>query len=140
MEHQEFNKTDMDHCLQKLTVDTGSQSWGLNTGSTGLVLSRNSSSSDAVKVDTDGMDDKVTREEVTEVTDKLEEVTEDTDSLEDAVTEDTEDIDDASLFSLSSLSSMTELLGSSVSMSVTADTVVVSEVSGEVTEITDKLE
>ena len=58
----------------------------------------------------------------------MEEVTEDTDSLEDAVTEDTEDIDDASLFSWSSLSSMTELLGYSVSMSVTADTDAVIEV------------
>ena len=125
MEHQEFNKTDRNHCLQKLTVDAGSQSWRFNTGSAGLVLLRNSSTSDAVKVDTDEMDDKVIREEVTEVIDKLEEVIEDTDTLEDAVMEISKEVIED-----------TDTLGDAV----TEDTDTVEDAVTEISKGIDKLE
>ena len=87
MEQQQFNEVDKIHYLQKLTVNRMSQSCRVNSGSTEMVLSRNSSSKYTAIVDTDEREDKAVREEVTkvpEVIDKLKEVVEDLD------TEDTE--------------------------------------------------
>ena len=134
-----------------LTVNYGmSQSCRVNSGSTGLVLSRNSSSKYTAIVDTDEREDKAIREEVTEVTeviDKLKEVVEDPDTsgrtvskLTDVVIEILEEVmgDNDTLEHV--VTEDTDKLGDAVikDTEVTANTV--TEVSVEVTENTGKLE